>query len=283
MRPEPQTRPLSFYIVAAEESGDALGAALVRALQARHGGALTFNGVGGRAMAAAGIISPFAIDELSIMGIAAIPRRLPMIFRRIRETAAAVVAARPDALVIIDSPDFTHRVARRVRRLAPKIPILDYVSPSIWAWRPGRARAMRAYVDQVLAILPFEPAVHVKLGGPPCLYVGHPMVEHIAELRPNAEEAQRRRADPPVVLVAAGQPARRDPASARRSSAPRSPQVRARIGPMELVLPTVPHLVGASARRRCRLGRDAADRGRAGGEMGRLSPGARRRSRPPAR
>ena len=242
MRPEPQARPLSLYIVAAEESGDALGAALVRALKARHGGALTFNGVGGRAMAAAGIVSPFAIDELSIMGIAAVPRRLPMIFRRIRETAAAVVAARPDALVIIDSPDFTHRVARRVRRLAPKIPILDYVSPSIWAWRPGRARAMRAYVDQVLAILPFEPAVHVKLGGPPCLYVGHPMVEHIAELRPNAEEAQRRRANPPVVLVLPGS----------RGSEIRHllgtfgaaiAQVAARSGPMELVLPTVPHLV----------------------------------------
>jgi lipid-A-disaccharide synthase len=242
MNSEPQPRALSLYIVAAEESGDALGAALVRALKARHGGALTLNGVGGRAMAAAGIISPFAIDELSIMGIAAIPRRLPMIFRRIRATAAAVVAAHPDALVIVDSPDFTHRVARRVRRLAPKIPILDYVSPSIWAWRPGRARAMRAYIDQVLAILPFEPAVHVKLGGPPCLYVGHPMVEHIAELRPNAEEARRRRANPPVVLVLPGS----------RGSEIRHllgtfgatiAQVAARSGPMELVLPTVPHLV----------------------------------------
>src|SRR6202041_2395552 len=81
------SRPLSLYIVAAEESGDALGAALVRALQARYGGAMTFNGVGGRAMAAAGIVSPFAIDALSIIGIAAIPRRLPLIFRRIRETA----------------------------------------------------------------------------------------------------------------------------------------------------------------------------------------------------
>jgi lipid-A-disaccharide synthase len=241
MRHEPQTRPLSLYIVAAEESGDALGAALVRALQARYGGALTFNGVGGRAMAAAGIISPFAIDELSIMGIAAIPRRLPMIFRRISQTAAAVVAARPDALVIIDSPDFTHRVARRVRRLAPAIPILDYVSPSVWAWRPGRARAMRAYVDQVLAILPFEPAMYVKLGGPPCRYVGHPLIERIAELRPNAEEEERRRADPPIVLVLPGS----------RGSEIRHllgtfgaaiEQVAARSGPLDLVLPTVPHL-----------------------------------------
>jgi lipid-A-disaccharide synthase len=235
-------RPLSLFIVAAEESGDALGAALVRALKARHCEGLTLHGVGGRAMAAEGIASPFAIEELSIIGLAAIPRRLPMIFRRIRETADAVVAARPDALVIIDSPEFTHRVARRVRRLVPKIPILDYVSPTIWAWRPGRARAMRTYVDQVLAILPFEPAVHVKLGGPPCLYVGHPMIEHIAALRPNAEEMQRRHANPPVVLVLPGS----------RASEIRHllgifgaaiAQVAARSGPMELVLPTVPHLV----------------------------------------
>ena len=241
MKPEPQPRALSLYIVAAEESGDALGAALVRALKASHGGALTLNGVGGRAMAAAGINSPFAIDELSIMGIAAVPRRLPMICRRIRDTAAAVVAARPDALVIIDSPDFTHRVARRVRRLAPKIPILDYVSPSIWAWRPGRARAMRAYVDQVLAILPFEPALYVKLGGPPCRYVGHPLIERIAELRPNAEETQRRRADPPVVLILPGSRGS-EIRHLLESFGSAIEQVAARSGPMELVLPTVPHL-----------------------------------------
>ncbi len=235
-------RPLSLFVVAAEESGDALGGALIRALQARHSGALTLNGVGGRAMAAAGVRSLFAIDELSIIGVAAIPRRLPTILRRIGETADAVVAAQPDALVVIDSPDFTHRVARRVRRLAPKIPILDYVSPTVWAWRSGRARTMRSYVDEVLAILPFEPQVYVKLGGPPCRYVGHPLIERIAELRPDAEEAQRRRADPPVVLVLPGS----------RSSEIRHllgafgaaiERVAARIGPMELVLPTVPHLL----------------------------------------
>jgi lipid-A-disaccharide synthase len=241
MAPVPPPCPLSIYIVAAEESGDALGASLIRALVARHGGALTLAGVGGRAMAAAGIASPFAIDELAIIGLGAIPGRLPMIFRRIRETADAVIAAHPDVLVIIDSPDFTHRVARRVRRAAPTIPIIDYVSPSVWAWRPGRARAMRAYVDLVLAILPFEPASHVKLGGPPCIYVGHPLVEHIGELRPDAAEAARRRADPPLVLVLPG---------SRMSEVKRHlglfgtviARAAERVGSMELVLPTVPHL-----------------------------------------
>jgi lipid-A-disaccharide synthase len=192
-------------------------------------------------MAAAGIASPFPIEELSIIGLNAIPRRLPMILRRIRETADAIVAARPDALVIIDSPDFTHRAARRVRRAAPSIPILDYVSPSVWAWRPGRARAMRGYIDCVLAILPFEPAAHLRLGGPPCIYVGHPLIERIAELRPNADEAQRRKADPPLILALPG---------SRTSEIGRLigifgdaiARTATRVGPIEVVLPTVPHL-----------------------------------------
>ncbi len=193
MTSAPAQRALSIYLVAGEESGDALGGALVRALKQRYAGMLDFAGIGGHAMAAAGVASTFAIEDLSIVGLVAIPRRLPTILRSIRETADAIVAKRPDALVIIDSPDFTHRVARRVRRRLPSVPIIDYVSPSVWAWRSGRARAMRSYVDEVMAILPFEPAAHARLGGPPCVYVGHPLTERIAELRPNAEEAKRRR------------------------------------------------------------------------------------------
>jgi lipid-A-disaccharide synthase len=229
-----------IYLIAAEESGDALGAALAGALKARDG-SVQLMGIGGRAMAAAGISSLFAIDELAILGLAAIPRRLPTILRRIREAADAVIAARPDALVIIDSPDFTHRVARRVRRLAPSIPILDYVSPSVWAWRPWRARAMRAYIDCVLAILPFEPAAHLRLGGPPCIYVGHPMIERVAELRPNADELNRRVSDPPVVLVLPGS---RGSEISRLLAIFGAAVARAapRIGAMELLLPTVPHL-----------------------------------------
>jgi lipid-A-disaccharide synthase len=232
------SRPRSIYFVAAEESGDALGASLARALQAREGGQLALSGVGGRAMAAAGVPSLFPIDELSIFGLTAIPRRLPLILRRIRETADAIIAARPDAVVIIDSPDFTHRVARRIRRNAPTIPILDYVSPSVWAWRPGRARAMRSYIDCVLAILPFEPKAYVDLHGPRCVYVGHPLIEHIADLRPNAGEAERRRADPPLVLVLPG-----SRASEIRRLLPvfgaAISRVVERCGPLELVLPTI--------------------------------------------
>jgi lipid-A-disaccharide synthase len=106
--------------------------------------------------------------------------------------------------VIIDSPDFTHRVARRVRARDPSIPIIDYVSPSVWAWRPGRARAMRGYVDHVLALLPFEPEAYSRLRGPPCSYVGHPLIEQIGSLRPGTDERERRDAPPPVLLVLPG-------------------------------------------------------------------------------
>ena len=237
-------RPLSIYLVAAEQSGDALGAALIGALRERHSGPLELAGVGGEAMAAGGVTSPFAIEDLSIVGINAIPKRLPTILRRIRGTADAIVAKRPDAVIIIDSPDFTHRVARRVRRRAPAIPIIDYVSPSVWAWRPGRAPAMRAYVDHVLAILPFEPAAHAKLGGPPCSYVGHPLTERLSDLRPNAEEARRRHTDPPLVLLlpgSRGSEIRRLIAIFGEAIA----RVANSAGPMDLVLPTLPHLVPA--------------------------------------
>ena len=126
------------------------------------------------------------------MGFAAVVKQLPMILRRIRETADAVTQASPDILVIIDSPDFTHRVARRVRARDAAIPIIDYVSPSVWAWRPGRARAMRRYVDHVLALLPFEPEAYRRLRGPPCSYVGHPLIEQIDTLRPDRSEQKRR-------------------------------------------------------------------------------------------
>ncbi len=243
MSADAQGRPLTIQLVAGEESGDVLGAALIRALRQRHS-ELRLGGLGGRAMAAEGVRSPFPIDELSIIGLAAIPGRLPRILRLIRETAAAVVAARPDALVIIDSPEFTHRVARRVRAMAPEIPIIDYVSPTVWAWRPGRASAMRAYVDHVLALLPFEPAVHQRLGGPPCTYVGHPVMQRLAELRPSREEAARRLADPPVVLVLPGSRA----SEIRRLIAVFGDalgRLAAQTGPVDAVLPTLPHLLPA--------------------------------------
>jgi lipid-A-disaccharide synthase len=193
-----------IFLVATEESGDRLGAGLMKVLRQRLGGAVQFEGVGGRAMAREGLVSLFPIEELSIIGLTAVVKQLPRILRHIRQTAAAVTAASPDILVIIDSPDFTHRVARRVRAADRSIPIIDYVSPSVWAWRSGRARAMLGYVDHVLALLPFEPAAYRRLRGPPCSYVGHPLIEQLGVLRPGADEQKRRDAQPPVLLVLPG-------------------------------------------------------------------------------
>jgi len=235
-----ESQALRVFLVAGEESGDRLGAPLMRALRERHD-QIVFSGVGGSEMLRQGLVSLFPIGDLAMMGFNAVARKLPLILRRIRETVSAVVAEKPDVLVIIDSPDFTHRVARRVRKAAPTIPIVNYVSPSVWAWRPGRAVRMSGYIDHVLALLPFEPEAHRRLGGPPCSYVGHPLAETASLLRPSETEAARRRADPPVLLVLPG---------SRSGEIKRLLGVFAKtveavsgiFGPMEVVIPAVPHL-----------------------------------------
>jgi len=235
------SRRLRVAVVAGEPSGDQLGFKLMRALSEQTNGEIAFLGVGGAAMTAEGLASLFPLTDVAVMGILPVLARLPTLIDRIRRASAAIAAARPDALVIIDSPDFTHRVARRVRRALPDLPVVDYVSPSVWAWRPGRARAMRAYVDCVLALLPFEPEAHRRLGGPRCVYVGHPLVERLAELRPGDEEARRRAAKPPLVLALPG---------SRRSVIARLmadfgaaiAAAEREAGPFEIVLPTLPHV-----------------------------------------
>ena len=146
-------------------------------------------------------------------------------------------------------------MARRVRARDPPIPIVDYVSPSVWAWRPGRARAMRGYVDHVLALLPFEPEAYRRLRGPPCSYVGHPLIEQIGVAAAGRRGAAARAdASPPVLLVLPG---------SRRSEIRHHMAVfgetlagcRREGVAFELVLPTMPHLHEAVARRRWRAGR----------------------------
>jgi lipid-A-disaccharide synthase len=232
-------RPLTICIVAAEASGDRLGAALMRALRSEQQ-SVRLIGVGGDEMLKGDLEPLLPIQHLAFIGFG-IVTHLPAILRYIRAVAAAIVAARPDVLVIIDSPDLTHRIARRVRADAPSLPIIDYVSPSVWAWRPWRARAMRVYIDHVLALLPFEPQAHERLGGPPCSYVGHPLIEQLSALRPSAAEAARRQGQPPVVLALPGS----RPGEIRRMSSVFGEALallRNRVGTFELVVPTVPQL-----------------------------------------
>src|SRR5579863_9572194 len=179
-----------IFIIAGEASGDQHGAGLMRALRHKRSD-VVFAGVGGPAMRAEGLASLFPLHDLAVMGFIPVLMRLPKLLARIEMTAQTVLSFNPDVLVIIDSPDFTHRVARRVRKAKPDLPIVDYVSPTVWAWRPGRAARMRGTIDHVLALLPFEPAVYQRLGGPACTYVGHPLIEKMAQLAPDAAELRR--------------------------------------------------------------------------------------------
>ena len=194
-------------------------------------------------MAEQGCPSLFPLSELAVMSLVDVLPRLPNIWRRIRQSVDAVIAQRPDALVILDSPEFTHQVAKRVRRHAPDIPIIDYVSPSVWAWRPGRARKMRRFIDHILAILPFEPEAHQRLGGPACSYVGHPLVEKLDWMQRLDSEALRRRLDMPkdraVLVVLPGSRS----SEVKRLMAPFGDALRrlqAEAGPFEVILPAVP-------------------------------------------
>jgi lipid-A-disaccharide synthase len=164
----------SVFLVAAEPSGDNLGAKLMAALRRATGGDVRFSGIGGERMAGEGLETLFPIGDLSVMGIAEVLPRLPTIFERIRRTVAEIRAARPDVVVLIDSPSFGLRVADRIRDTG--IPVVQYVAPQLWAWRPGRARKLGRRVDAILALLPFEPAFFAGLGLA-CVHVGHPVLE----------------------------------------------------------------------------------------------------------
>ena len=232
-----------IMLVAGEPSGDALGGEMMEALLSETGGRIRITGVGGPNMIGHGLSSVFPMSDTSVMGPREVIPRLPLILRRMRETAAFAIAEKPDVLVIIDSPDFTHMVAKRVHRRAPHIKIANYVSPSVWAWRQGRARAMAKYINRVLALLPFEPDFFRSQAHLDCVYVGHPAIERI----PAEGEGARFRAlhnigaDTPVLLVLPG---------SRTNEVKRlvglfgdtAARLAAQIPGLKIVLPTVPHV-----------------------------------------
>ena len=150
------SRPLKIMLVAAEASGDALGAGLARALKSRLGDQVVFVGVGGPRMAAEGVVSPFDIAELSILGWIEGLKAYGKVKRRVQETAALAEREQPDAVVLIDSWGFTIRVAKAIRAARPTVPLIKYVGPQVWASRPGRARTLAGAVDHLLALYAFD-------------------------------------------------------------------------------------------------------------------------------
>lgn len=194
---------MRVFILAGEPSGDKLGGALMAGIKALQPD-VTFDGVGGADMEAEGLVSRFPMEELSVMGLAEILPKYRALMRRIEQTAQAVIHTAPDVLITIDSPDFSLRVARRVRA-ASRIRTIHYVAPTVWAWRPGRALKMSLFVDQVLALFPFEPPL-MTVGGMTCDFVGHPVV---AEPQAGEADAEAFRAEyglgeAPLMLVLPG-------------------------------------------------------------------------------
>jgi lipid-A-disaccharide synthase len=191
-----------LFLVAGEASGDELGARLIRALAAETGGRLRLDGVGGPRMRDAGLTPLFPADDLALMGFAEVVPRIPRVLRRLRTVEAAVRRLRPDAVVTIDAPGFNFRLGARLRGVG--IPLIHYVAPTVWAWKPGRARKVARFLDRMLTLFPFEPP-YFEQEGLPATFVGHPVTE--APLPTPPKDLRRKRgidADAPVLLILPG-------------------------------------------------------------------------------
>ncbi|MFN6998465.1 MAG: lipid-A-disaccharide synthase [Elioraea tepidiphila] len=234
-----------LYLVAGEPSGDVLGGRLMTALRARRPD-LAFAGIGGPRMAEQGLVSLFPMEELSLMGLAEVLPKLRALARRMAEAEADVLRRRPAALVTIDAPSFTLRLAARVR---PKgVRVIHYVAPQVWAWRQGRVRKIARRVDRLLALLPFEPPFF-ESAGIPTTFVGHPVLESGAD----RGDAARFRAvyglDPGTKLLAVmpgsrgGELARHLPIFTRATEL-----LRRRFATLALAVPTLPRLVETIAK-----------------------------------
>lgn len=169
-----------IFVIAGEPSGDALGGALIAALRRRAGPGLRVAGIGGERMREEGITSLVPLGDLAVAGITEVLPRAATILRHVRETVAVIRAARPDAVVTIDSSGFNWRIAHALRRRGERLPLIHYVAPMVWAWRAGRARRVARWYDHLLVLLPFEPPYFERVGLA-CTHVGHPVIDSGAD------------------------------------------------------------------------------------------------------
>lgn len=193
---------MKVFVIAGEPSGDRLGGALMEGLRTRVP-EISFEGVGGAEMARYGLSSLFPMDELSIMGIAEVLPKYFHLKRRIRQTADAVLAAKPDVLITIDSPDFCLRVAKLVKIMRPDLRCVHYVAPTVWAWRPGRAVKMAKVIDHVLALFPFEPPF-MEAAGMDCDFVGHPVSTEVIATEAEVQAFRSEVGGGPLLLALPG-------------------------------------------------------------------------------
>src|SRR6185437_222274 len=163
-------------LVCGEPSGDQLGAQLMVAIKRLAGDTVKIVGVGGLAMAREGLESLYSLDATAVMGLREVVPAIPRILARVKQAADYAVQIHPDALVVIDSPDFTHRIAKAVKTRDPSVKTVNYVAPQVWASRAYRARAMARYFDLILALFPFEVPFFEKYGLK-AVFAGHPVIE----------------------------------------------------------------------------------------------------------
>ena len=196
-----------IFILAGESSGDRLGAALMRRLREETGGQIKITGVGGEAMIAEGLSPVFPMQDIAVMGLVEVLPHIKRLRSRLCRASDEIAATQPDALVTIDAQVFSALLAKRVKRSAPQTTLIHYVAPTVWAWKPSRARKLAAYLDRVLALFPFEPPYFEK-EGLRCDFVGHPVLERVAGLSQNAGHDLRNELkispDAKVLLVAPG-------------------------------------------------------------------------------
>ncbi len=186
------SRPLKVVITAGEASGDTLGARLMASIRAAWDGPVTFLGIGGPLMQAEGLRSLFPMDELSLMGVFEIAPRALNILKRIRQTAELIVKEAPDIVVTVDAPDFSFRVAEKVRaRVKSKSLMVHCVAPTVWAWRPERAAKVARLYDGLICLFPFEPDYFIK-EGMAAAFTGHPMMESVGSLEQGMRFRKRR-------------------------------------------------------------------------------------------
>jgi len=169
-----------IYIVAGEPSGDILGDQLIKSLESKFNSPI-FNGVGGERMQSNNFISLFDMSDISIFGIFPVLRKLFFLMNKINDVVKDISQKKPDIIILIDSPDFNHRVAKKVKKYLPDVPIVCYVAPTVWAWRQGRAKKMSEYFDYLLSVIPFEVNFFEKYGLKTS-YVGHPFIEKVKNI-----------------------------------------------------------------------------------------------------
>ncbi len=179
------SEPRHIVLIAGESSSDRLGGALAKDLKARYPG-IRLSGITGEAMNAAGVESWYDCQSLALMGFAEVFSHLPELLKLRRKLTQHLLAQPPDCFIGIDAPDFNLGLARKLKDAG--IPVVHYVSPSIWAWRQGRAAKIGRCVDLMLTLFPFEPAIYKRFNVP-ARFVGHPSAETIA-LKPNPEAAR---------------------------------------------------------------------------------------------